>query len=65
MDAPRTFESFFEDEMERLLRALSVITEAERAAIHSSGTVATPNSAAQKRPAHSLSPAVLPRSCVK
>ena len=26
MDAPRTFESFFEDEMERLLRALSVIT---------------------------------------
>jgi RNA polymerase sigma factor (sigma-70 family) len=26
MDAPRTFESFFEDEMERLIRALSVIT---------------------------------------
>ena len=26
MDAPETFESFFEDEMERLLRALSVIT---------------------------------------
>jgi RNA polymerase sigma-70 factor (ECF subfamily) len=26
MDAPETFESFFEDELERLLRALSVIT---------------------------------------
>ena len=26
MDAPRTFESFFEDEMDRLLRALYVIT---------------------------------------
>jgi RNA polymerase sigma-70 factor (ECF subfamily) len=26
MDTPRTFESFFEDEMERLLRALFVIT---------------------------------------
>ena len=26
MDSVRTFESFFEDEMERLLRALSVIT---------------------------------------
>jgi RNA polymerase sigma factor (sigma-70 family) len=32
MDAPRTFESFFEDEMEPLLRALYVITGSRAAA---------------------------------
>ena len=45
--------------------AVTVSPVVRRAIIHSSGTVAVPNSAAQRRPAHSPSPAALPRSCVR